>query len=349
MSDTRKITVAQVGVGGFGGERRRRMRATGLFDLVACYDLNEKAMEQCRKQDGARPVGSFEELLAFDGVEALVISSGAKFHAEQIIAAAERGLHVFTEKPLCSTPDEMRAILEAQRERRIVIGVGHTDHSSDPVSMKIKEIIDAGELGRVATVEKTTAHPGGWHIEPGDWRGDPEKNPGGMLFQCGVHAIHELLYYFGPIARVSAMMRYDVHTTQTADVACCILEFASGLVGTLNAYHVTPYRHTMSVFGTKANLYRSDRYYHEGTTLLMQRTHLDNKHEPEVPVDVDGADDPDGRGTLTGMESFHRAVREGGAPYPSVVDGARAVAVVFAAEESARTGCAVEVPAVGEA
>jgi len=44
-------------------------------------------------------------------------------------------------------------------------------------------------------------------------------NPGGMLFQCGVHALHELMFYFGPIRRVMALMRYDIHTTATADVA----------------------------------------------------------------------------------------------------------------------------------
>ena len=62
------------------------------------------------------------------------------------------------------------------------------------------------------------------------------------------------MFLFGPIRRVSSMMRYDVHTTKTADVAHCLLEFKSGLIGTLSAYHVTPYRHTLNLFGTKMSL-----------------------------------------------------------------------------------------------
>jgi predicted dehydrogenase len=111
------------------------------------------------------------------------------------------------------------------------------------------------------------------------------------------------------------------------------------LVGTLNAYHTTPYRHTMNILGTKANLYRDERFFQEGTRLAIQRTHLDGKCEPHEPVEVSAENDANGN-----VRSFYHAIREGGVPYPSLADGARAVAVVFAAEEAARTGCAVAVP-----
>jgi predicted dehydrogenase len=328
------MKVAQIGVANFGARRRQIMRQSGLFELVAAYDLNPVALKAAQAEDGALPMDSYEALLATPGIEAVVISTGAKFHAEQIIAAAEKGLHVFVEKPLCSTPEEVTALLAVQRKTGVVIGLGHADHRHDAISQRIKEMIDSGELGAIATFEKTTAHNGGLQIKPGDWRGDPARNPGGMLFQCGVHAVHELMFYFGPIIEVSCMMRYDVHTTQTADVALCHLKFASGLIGTLNAYHVTPYRHTFNILGTKANLYRDERFFDEGTTLQIQRTGVPGAKEAKDPVVIDK--------TLTddcgGMRSFHEAVRQGGDCYPSLIDGARAVAVVFAAEESARNG-----------
>jgi myo-inositol 2-dehydrogenase/D-chiro-inositol 1-dehydrogenase len=146
------------------------------------------------------------------------------------------------------------------------------------------------------------------------------------------------MFYFGPVAEVSCMMNYDVHTTPTADVAICHLRFASGLVGTLNAYHVTPYRHTLGIFGTKRNLYRDERHGEEGTLLHAQETHLDGKYEPRVPVEVVGETDKCG-----GVRSFYEAVRTGRTPYPGLLDGARAVAVVFAADESARTGRTVAI------
>jgi predicted dehydrogenase len=342
MKNNAKLRVAQIGVGGFGAHRRLLMRQTGLFELVAAYDHNPEALKHCQAEDGARPVSSCEELLATPGIEAVVISTGAKFHAEQALAAMARGLHVFVEKPLCATPAEVEALLAAQQKSGVVVAVGHADHRHKADSTTIQRMIESGDLGRVATFECTTAHSGGQLIQPGDWRGDPGKNPGGMLFQCGVHAIHELMFYFGPMAEVASMMRYDVHTTLTADVAICHLKFASGLIGSLNAYHVTPYRHTLNIFGTKMSLYREELFYDEGTRLWRQATHLDGKKEPEERVPIEGATDEAGN-----LRSFHRAIREGGVPYPSLLDGARAVQAVFAAEESAKTGRAVAVPRLG--
>jgi len=335
---SKKLKVAQIGVGGFGGYRRQRMRETGLFELVACYDLNEQAMAQCRQEDGARPVSSYEELFNVSGIEAVIISTGAKFHAEQIIKAAEKGLHVFVEKPLCSTQDEVRTLLDIYHKTGVVIVVGHADHTCNKVSLTINRMIRSGEMGAIATFEKTTCHSGAKFIKQGAWRGDPDKNPGGMLFQCGVHGIHELIFYFGPVKRVWSVMRSDVYkATRTVDVALCHLEFASGLVGTLNAYHVTPYRHTFSIFGTKMNIYRDGRFFDEGTLLFTQTACEDREKEPIVPLQATGDDDICGN-----LRSFYRAVRDGGEPYPSLLDGGNAVLPVFAAEESAKTGKMVE-------
>lgn len=335
------LRVVQIGVGGFGGRRRQLMRETGLFRLLACHDRNPEAMGWAQREDGAAPCASFDELLATPGAEALVVSTGASDHCARIVAAMERGLHVFTEKPLCATPAEVATLLALRRRfPRQVIGIGHNPHDHLASSTALKRAIDAGELGSIVAIEKTTGHSGGLHIKPGDWRGDPAKNPGGMLFQCGVHAFHELMYLFGPIVGVQASMRYDVHTTQTADAAQCLVQFASGLIGTVNAYHVIPYRHHLTIFGTKANIYRDDRYGPVGTKALIQRGRLDGGFEEQEPFPLTGEDD-----ATAGLRAWHAAVRRGGDAglYPSLLDGVRAVNVVFAAEESARTGARVAI------
>lgn len=332
-TSTAPLRVSMVGIGGFGSHRRMLMRKTGLFQIVTAYDLNQQALADAKTQDGAEPVDSYEELLATPEIEAVVISTGAKFHAEQVIAALERGLHVFVEKPLCATPSETTALVEAQKCTGLVVGMGHNDCNANPYLQRMKTMIEAGELGEIVCFEKTTAHSGGLCIKPGDWRDDPTKNPGGMLFQCGVHALYDLLYLFGPIATVSSLMRYDAHSSQTADAAHCMLQTVSGITGSLNAYHVTPYRHTFSIFGTKGALHKRDRFFDEGTSLVFQPLRVNGK-EKEIPINIDPSSD-DG---TSGLRSFYNAVRTGSPCYPSLIDGARAVAVVFAAEEAAKTG-----------
>lgn len=338
MNENKKMKVGMIGVGKYGAVRRGHMRQTGLFELVAAYNRSRPALEKCHAEDGAAMTDSYAELLDYPGIEAVFICTGAMYHAEQTKQALAKGLHVFVEKPLCSTPEEMHELLELQRNTGLVVGVGHEDHTHAADSRLIKRMLDNGEMGKIVSFEKTTCHSGGLIIKPGDWRGDAEKNPGGMLFQCGVHGLHELMFYFGPIKSVYARMRYDLHTTQTADVAICILEFESGLIGTLNAYHVTPYRHHMNLYGTRRNVYRDTKSWHETKVFEMQNVGQNNELEPRIPIVPDEKGDPTGH-----IRSFYNAVRNGGVPYPSIFDGARAVAVVFAAEESAKTGKVVAV------
>jgi len=354
------LRVGMVGVGGFGRSRRRSLRQTGLFRLVAAYDLNAEALAAAQREDGAQPVASFDELLAFPGLEAVIICTGGKFHAEQMLAAMARGLHVFVEKPLVSTPAELEAVVNAQARAGVVVGVGHHDHETCASSRVVRRLVRGGELGRIASVEATTCHSGGLVIKPGDWRGDPAKNPGGMLFQCGVHSLHELAFYFGPVREVYCRQRFDVHEgTGTADVACCVLSFASGIVGTLNAYHVTPYRHLISIYGTRSNLYLGTRLpegvaelsadgsvptttKRAGARIYRQDlpAALDGSVEPIVPLELPADEFHDACGNV---RSFFHACRRGGQPIPSLRDGALAVATVFAAEESARSNQPVPV------
>jgi len=333
------MQVGMIGVANYGGHRRHLMRQSGLFRIAAVCDRNAEWLANAAREENAQPYTDFAAMLRHPGLEGVFVSTGADSHTALSVAAMQAGLHVFVEKPLCATAAEIDALRAAQQTSGVVVGVGHNDCTHDPYLQQMKSMVEAGELGTPVTFEKTTAHSGGLEIKPGDWRGDPAKNPGGMLFQCGVHAIHDLLYLFGPIATVSCLMRYDAHSTQTADTAHCLLSCVSGVSGTLNAYHVTPYRHTFGIFGTKGALHKRDDFFDEGTTLTFQPRRRNAKEE-ETPVDIDPSSD-DGTGSL---RSFYQAVRTGSPCYPSLLDGARAVAVVFAAEEAAEAGHSVDIP-----
>ena len=328
-----KLNVAMVGVGGFGAYRRDRMRETGLFNLISAYDRNAEVLADACAKEGCRAASSYEELLEMKGIKAVIISTGAKFHTEQAAAAMERGFHVFIEKPLCSTPAELDMLIGMQKTTSVVAAVGHNDLHGDPKCREVKRMIDDGELGAIACVECATAHSGGLEIRPGDWRGDPARNPGGMLFQCGVHSLHELMFYFGPVRRVFCSMRYDVRPeVATADAAQCVLEFESGLIGTLGAYYVTPVHSMINILGTKRALFLEDRYLEPGRYEMQNRGC--NVPEPRLPITF-GTEQKD---PASNLRSFYKAIMEGGTPYPSLLDGARPVAVVFAADESSRSG-----------
>lgn len=326
---TDKLTVGLIGVANFGAYRRARMHESGNFTIAAVCDRNAEALAAAAAEENARAYTDFAAMLDHPGLEGVVISTGADSHASLAIAAMRKGLHVFVEKPLCTSVEETEALRVVTRETGRVFGVGHNDCSTDPLLNLAKRYIGEGRLGTVVAVEDNSSHSGGLEIKKGDWRGLAGRNPGGMLFQCGVHALHAMNYLFGPIDRVQAMMRYDANPdTETADAANVLLRFKSGLVGTLNCYHVTAYFHELRIFGTKGNLYLDT---HKKLAWFQPRKR--NEVEEREPVEVPPAP---GSHAYSNLDSWFDGIRKGTPVYPGLEDGIAAVLTVFAAETAAR-------------
>ncbi|MFW6060622.1 MAG: Gfo/Idh/MocA family protein [Phycisphaeraceae bacterium] len=322
------LRVGMVGLGGFGKHRRETMRQAGYFDLVACCDRAPEVLEEVSRAEGATPYDDFDAMLAHDGLEAVVISTGADTHAPFALRAMAAGLHVFIEKPVCTCVEEGEKLREAERRTGCIIGIGHTAIEGDALARAYQPLAQQGAFGTVVCYEENSSHSGGLMIRPGDWRGAADRNPGGMLFQCGVHALHRLVQLFGPIQSVQAMMRYDAHpATETADVANVLIRHENGMLGTLNCYHITGYVHEARVFGTIGNLYVETM----GAGAWFQHRQR-GEPEPREPIALPEAPP---EAPYLNVLNWYRAIREGGSARPSLEDGLQALFPVFAAERAA--------------
>ena len=318
-----------IGVAGFGSYRRTCLRAAGLFRVAAVCDRNPDALAKAAVEETAQPYPGFEALLRHPGLDGIVVSTGADTHAPLAIAALRAGMHVFVEKPLCPSAAEVNELRRVQRATGKVVGMGHNHCPSDGLLNLVREHIESGKLGVVAAYEENSSHSGGLEIKPGDWRGLADRNPGGMLFQCGVHALHSLNWLFGPVTAVQSMMRYDANpVTQTADVANVLLRHASGLIGTLNCYHVTAYCHELRIFGTKGNLY-CDTGQRQAWFQERRNGPREDRISVEIPASTPQHD-------YANLIAWHDAIRTGQPNYPALEDGAQAVLPIFAAELAAK-------------
>ena len=337
MSKQKKLVVGVVGVWNFGKYRRDRMKAAGVFEVVALCDRNQENLNKAMAEEpGATAYTDFNAMLNHPGLEAIVVSTGADSHAPFGIAAMKKGLHVFIEKPLCTSMKEVEELRKMQKKTGLVVGCGHNDCSKSRMMLLAKQYMEKGKLGVVTAFEENSSHSGGLEIKPGDWRGLKDKNPGGMLFQCGCHALHALRYLFGEVTEVMSMMRYDANpNTQTADAANVLLRYKSGLVGTLNCYHTTAYCHELRIFGTKGNLY-FDTQTKRGWFQPRYRGPVEPREELQLPEAqpywLEG-----------NVLSWYNGIRKGTPVYPSLEDGIAAVQAVFAAEESSKTKKAVAI------
>jgi myo-inositol 2-dehydrogenase/D-chiro-inositol 1-dehydrogenase len=151
------LRVGVVGVGLMGADHAERLvhRIAGAH-LVAVSDPDTaRAAELAARFDGVRAFGDPLDLIADEGVDAVLIASPGFVHEEQVLACVEHGKPTLCEKPLTMDSESSLRVVEAERKAgRPLIQVGFM-RRFDPEYAEMKRLIDSGDLGRILLVHNT--------------------------------------------------------------------------------------------------------------------------------------------------------------------------------------------------
>jgi UDP-N-acetyl-2-amino-2-deoxyglucuronate dehydrogenase len=227
-----------IGLIGAGNISQTHADAAAQMDgarVVAVCGRTRDRAERLAAPSGASAYDGLGRFLDHRPMDLVVIGSPSGLHAEQGIAAAQRGLHVLTEKPIdTSTARADRLIAEAARGN-VTLGVIFQDRMK-PDIVRLKALIDAGRLGTPVLASASVR----WHRPPeyysgSAWRGTAALDGGGALMNQGVHTVDLLLWLFGPVRRVFGKVTTRLHAIEVEDTAVAVLEFESGALGTLEA------------------------------------------------------------------------------------------------------------------
>jgi predicted dehydrogenase len=143
------VRLALVGLGYWGPNLARNLAVLDGAELVALCDSNEERLRRIGRQyPSARLVSSFEDVLADDAIDAVVIATPVDTHFNLCRAALAAGKHVMVEKPLATSSAECETLIELAGEQGRTLMVGHVFVYNAAVN-KVKEYIDAGEIGEV--------------------------------------------------------------------------------------------------------------------------------------------------------------------------------------------------------
>lgn len=187
----RKPRVGFLGVGWIGRNRMEAMAATGAIEVAAIADPSGE-MREAAAVPGAAAVETLDELLGL-GLDGIVIASPSALHAEQSIAALEAGAAVFCQKPLGRNAGEARAVVEAARKADRLLAVD-LSYRFTAGMQRIRELIGAGELGRVYAVDLVFYNAYG---PDKAWFYDPALAGGGCVMDLGVHLVDLALWTLG--------------------------------------------------------------------------------------------------------------------------------------------------------
>lgn len=242
-------------------------------------------------------VAELDAVLADRTIDAVVVATPHSLHCEQIIAAANAGRAVFCEKPLTLTKAEAARAIETCRKAGVVLGIG-TDKRFFPSLRELLRLAKGGELGRILHLEAHFSNEVAGTFS--EWRYSAEESPAGGMTGTGIHMLDALVALAGPVRRVQALLLSRKPPPDPLDSLSALLEFASGVSGTLAMVRSTPAYFRLQAFARNASAEVLGR-----TDLVLRRSGTEPQRLSFPPVDSVRAN----------LEAFADAVA-GVSPYP---------------------------------
>ncbi len=153
LSPNEKVNVAGIGIGSQGGRDVDEVAGLG-HNIVALCDVDQKyAAAEFAKYPSAKRFTDFRAMLDKMGkeIDAVVIGTPDHLHAMIALEAMRRGKHVYCEKPLAHSVEEVRKLISASHKYKVVTQLGNQGHSSASIR-RVCEWVWAGAIGQVHTV-----------------------------------------------------------------------------------------------------------------------------------------------------------------------------------------------------
>jgi UDP-N-acetyl-2-amino-2-deoxyglucuronate dehydrogenase len=331
------FAIGLTGGGNITETHARAVCAIPRARISAIHGTNQEKIAKLCREYGGTPYTEFELFLQHRPLDMLILGSPSGLHAEQGIAATQRGLHVLTEKPMDISAAHADRLIEAARRANVKLGVIFQDRLK-PEIQQLKKWIADGVLGTPLFVDARVK----WYRPPeyyanSRWRGTLALDGGGALINQGIHTVDLLLWLLGDVKHVQAWTGRLLHKLEGEDTATALLEFASGARGVLSvttaAYPGYPRR--VEITGTLGTVcLEQDRIIaadlRDASPLSAQIVPSSEDQRSSSPV-VSNI-----RGHQAVIEDFLHAIRDNRQPVCDGGEGRRSIALVQAIYMAAR-------------
>jgi predicted dehydrogenase len=204
--------------------------------LVVAWDEDEARGRSLCSELGIPFEADLGRFLSRDDIQGVVCSAPSIDHPRVLIAGAQAGKHLFTEKVLALTVDACDRILEAVEAAgvRLVVSMPQL---CPPCIRWARLALDEGKFGDITTIRTRVGHGGAITrmFPPSSWFADPVRAGGGALMDLGCHAVYRARYLGGAPVSASAVMTNRTGAYPVEDNAVVILRLASGAMAVVEA------------------------------------------------------------------------------------------------------------------
>jgi predicted dehydrogenase len=231
-----------------------------IADLSWLCDLDEQHLNSvASRYPNAKATTRFEDLLEDDELDAVVIATPVPTHYGLAKQALEAGKHVFVEKPPAMRAAEMEDLVSLASEKDLVLMPGHL-LLYHPGVLKVKELIEQGELGDVLCVY-------GNRVNLGIVRSNENA-----LWSLGVHDLSVILYFLDEDPELATAQGSASIHPGVEDVVFCFLRFPSGKIAHMHLSWLDPHKmRKMTVVGDEKMVVFDDMEPERKVTVYEKR------------------------------------------------------------------------------
>jgi UDP-N-acetylglucosamine 3-dehydrogenase len=329
-----RVRIGVIGLGWFGEVHCDAIQAVPSLELAALCTRTETRLEDLGSKYGVTKLSTdYNALLADPDIDAVSVVTMWDQHTAPAVAALEAGKHVFLEKPMASTVDDCRQIVDAAARASGHLMVGHICRFN-PRYAAAKRQIEEGSIGKVLSLSSRRNIPAAWTPEI--------LNKIGPIAGDAIHDTDLMLWFTGARVVSAYAQTVDLRGKKYPDVSQTMYRFDNGATATLEAVWCMP-EHTpfdiderMSVIGSDGFVHIQDTFPNIGIVTKDGFRSPDTTYWPEVHGALGGA--------LRDEFVYFARCCATDTP-PAVItpeESMAAVEAVLAAEESAATGKIVE-------
>ncbi|GHV78813.1 hypothetical protein AGMMS49944_06040 [Spirochaetia bacterium] len=257
-----KLKVAIIGMGRMGITQYSLINSSADMEIVAVADNSSFIMPVLNKYTQVKTFNDYNDLFDQMDVDAVLVCTPPTFHFPVIKKAAEKGIHVFVEKPFTTQLKQASELAKLFANTTLVNQVGY-DIRFNEVFSKAKTLLEDDIIGKIIRF-KTEMLSGtiSQSNEKSGWRASRESG-GGVIFEMGSHAITLVNFLIGKPDKVTGSSLNYIYSKNVEDAASSTFLYKNGKTGTLYInWCDTSYRKPslkIEIFGTAGRVL-ADQY-----------------------------------------------------------------------------------------
>lgn len=327
-----QLNLALIGCGRIAQSHLQAVAQNSECRLVAVADVRMEAAREVAAQHGCAAFNDYQDLLeAKLALDAVIICTPPRTHAEIALQFLERGVHVLCEKPLAVSSNHARLMVNKAEEQGCVLMMASKFRYVADV-IKAKAMLEAGALGEVILFENVFCSKVDMTAR---WNAQRALSGGGVLIDNGCHSVDIARYLLGPIAKVQAEEGKRVQPIEVEDTSRLYFRTANNALGTVDlSWSIHKERDAyIEIFGTEGVL-----------SIGWKGSKFRRSEKAEWEKFGEGYDKNRAFGGQ--LQNFIAALQGREQPLIAGVDGLESVKVIEAAYESMKINKWIEVEPV---